>query len=90
VEDEFSPEAGETFVTIKIENNGAEVCALKGNFEAKGKYVASGGDEVERELETHELVFTSTGSKVKLGPEPASYTDNVKIKLKSGEDFYAE
>lgn len=88
VEDEFKPsEANEVFVKIKI--NGAS-CTIKGTYEPKGTYVASLGSEGEVERTEHELVYTSTGSKIKISEKPASFTNRTKIKLKSGKGFYVD
>jgi hypothetical protein len=85
VEDLFEPISGSTFVEIKISGG----CVLKGSYKAEGSYIASFGDEGERSGTEHELIFTSTGSKVKLGGEPASYTNTVsRLKLRSGKSFY--
>jgi hypothetical protein len=88
VEDEFRPAGGgenEVFVKIKITGS---LCVPKGELEPKGTYVASMGDEAERELEKHELVFTSTGGKIKLGPEKGAFTNRVgNLKLEGGGNW---
>jgi hypothetical protein len=89
VEDEFKPSTGEVFVSINIVNANGKTCSLKSKDEVKGSYVASFGDEGERSSTEHELVFTSTGSKVTFAGEPASYTNTVsRLKLRSGKNFY--
>ena len=87
IEDEFKPAVGEEFVTIHLENNGAETCALKGAYETTGSYVASLGAEGEVSKTEHEVVYTSTGSKVKLHKEPTSFTNKTTLKLVSGEEW---
>ncbi len=89
LEDEFKPSTGEEFVTIHIENKGEEICTLRGVYEATGTYDASGGAEVEVSKTEHELVYTSTGSKVKLKKELAAFTNKTTLKLVSGKPFYA-
>jgi hypothetical protein len=89
VEDEFKPASGNLFVTINIVNANGKVCALKSEDKVEGSYVASFGDEGERSSTEHELVFTSTGSKVTFRGEPASYTNTVsRLKLRSGKNYY--
>lgn len=85
LEDEYKPSTGTIFVEITI-----GVCVLKGTYKAEGAYTASFGAEGEREVSEHELLFHSTGSKVTLGKEPASFTNTIsRIKLKSGKSWYA-
>jgi hypothetical protein len=89
VEDRFEPVEGKLFVTIKLINANAKTCLFKGEYKVEGTYVASLGDEAERSMTEHELVFTSTGSKVTFAGEPASYTNTVsRLKLKSGKNWY--
>jgi hypothetical protein len=89
VEDEFKGTLeSETFVEIKITAKSEQTCVLKGMFKAKGTYIASLGSEEERELTEHELVFTSTGSKVKLGAEPASFTNRTRLHLKTNKGWF--
>lgn len=87
LEDEFKSSTGEEFVTIHIENKGEETCALKGTYETKGTYVASIGDEGEVEKIEHELVITSTGSKLKIGKEASAWVYATKWKLSSGKQW---
>jgi hypothetical protein len=85
-------EAEETFVIIKIE--GAS-CAAKGTYKVKNRvagkpgYVGSAVEPTVGAAE-HELIFTSVGSNIKLGPEPASFFSTEKVKLESGAAWYAE
>jgi len=88
IEDEFKPTGAENnFVTIEIKKVGEEGCPIAGKYETKGSYVASLGAEGEVLKTEHELVFTSTGSKVKLGKEPASFTNRTTIKLVDGKSW---
>ncbi len=81
IEDEFKPSTGENFVTIVIENvSEKEVCTLKGSYETTGSYDAA-APEGELSATEHELLFTSTGSKVKLHKEPASFTNRTLLRL---------
>ncbi len=87
LEDEFKPSTGEEFVTIHIENKGEEICTLKGTYEITGTYVASIGDEGEVEKVEHELVITSTGSKLKIRKEASAWAYAMKWKLSSGKQW---
>lgn len=88
VEDEFKPSSGTVFVKIEITGS---LCAFKGTLEPKGTYVASLGDEGERQLVEHELVFTSTGSKITLGTEKGAFTNRVsKVKVVGSKPWYVE
>ena len=84
IEDEFKPAVGENFFTIEIK--GAN-CTLKGTFETKGAFVASLGDEGGVLKTSHELVFASTGSKIKFGKEPLSFTNRISIELADGASW---
>jgi hypothetical protein len=84
-EDEFKPSSGTTFVVIKIEGS---LCAIKKEYKTEGSYVASAGDEGERELVEHELIFTSNGSKVTFEGKQASFTNRTKIKVEGSKPYY--
>jgi len=82
IEDEFKPTGAEnTFVTVEVLQVSGQNCLLKGNFKAKGSYVASLGAEGEVLKKLHELLFTSTGSKLTFGNEPASFTNHISVEL---------
>lgn len=87
IEDEFKPATGETFVEITLANAPESTCLSKGTFPAKGTYISSLGDEGEVLKKLHELVFTSTGSKITFGGEPASFTNRVSLELKDGKSW---
>ena len=87
-EDEFKPTcAEELFVTIEI--TGAE-CALASTDKVKGKYTAALPDG-EVQLESHEIVFHSTGSSLAFGGKKASFTNTISgVMLKSAKLWYAD
>jgi hypothetical protein len=87
IEDEFKPATGETFVEITVANAPEKSCIEKGTFPAKGTYIASLGAEGEVLKKLHELVYTSTGSKITFGGEPASFTNRVSLELKDGASW---
>ena len=82
VEDEFKPESGTVFVEIEL---GGESCnsVFKGKFKTEGAYDAALPKGEVAEV-GHEIVYTSTGSKVTFHGEPASYTNTVTNLLLSG------
>jgi hypothetical protein len=89
VEDEFKPSAGTIFVEIEIVKIPGKTCLLEKTYKAEGTYIASFGDEGERQMTEHELVFNSTGSKVTFEKEPASYTNTItRLKLRNNKMFY--
>jgi hypothetical protein len=91
VEDEFKPASGTLFVEIKIKGEKVAECGLEGTFKTEGSYIASLGDEAEVEKAEGEIVFTSTGSKVKFGKEKTSYTNVVsKVKRTNGKKWYVD
>jgi hypothetical protein len=82
IEDEIKPASGETLVEIAISNAPEKTCLEKGTFPLKGAYTASFGSEGEVLKKPHELVVTSTGSKLSFGGEPASFTYRTSVELK--------
>ncbi len=83
VEDEFTPAAGTTFVEIEVAGGTGCNSIFEGTYKTEGSYVAS-LPKSEDGLVGHEIVFTSTGSKVKFHSEQASYTNTVTNLLLSG------
>jgi len=84
--DAFEPEAGGTFVTIKV--TGGE-CSLAGKYEVKGKQQCGLGANAEREQEEHEIVCTPAGSELKFGKKAATFEGTDKVKLKGGGNWSA-
>jgi hypothetical protein len=83
LEEKLSPREGTEFAKIEVTG---ETCP------AKGKYALTGSDDCllpggEEEATAHEFECTSSGSKLKLGSEKASFTDTKKYKLKDGDAF---
>jgi hypothetical protein len=88
VENEFKPATGEVFVEIVIQSAPGKTCLLAASLQSKGSYDASTGPEAEVERREHESVFTSAGSKLKIGALQASFTNKVtglKLKKLTGE-----
>jgi hypothetical protein len=89
VEDEFKPSSGSTFTEITIEKIPGKTCLLEKTYKVEGSYVASLGDEGERQMTEHELIFAPTGSKMTFEKEPASFTERMsRVKLKSGKTYF--
>jgi hypothetical protein len=82
VEDEFKPtQPEETFVELTIEGL---LCAVKfTNLKVKGTQTCE-LPSAELALQTHTIVCTSAGSKLKLGKEEATFTSTQKVNLASG------
>jgi hypothetical protein len=84
LEDEFSPEVGEDFVTITI-----QACAVAGKYEVKGSQTCK-LPEAEKERELHTIECARAGSKLKLGKESASFeTKEEKVRVKELKDWSA-
>ncbi len=82
-ENEFKPSTGEIFAEVVVESAPGKTCLIAADLQAKGSYAATTGPESEVEKKEHESVFTSGGSKLKIGALPASFTDKVSgLKLK--------
>jgi hypothetical protein len=81
-EDEFkSTKSDETFVEITI---GGSLCAVKfNNLKVKGTQTCE-LPSTELASQTHKIVCTSAGSKLKLGNEVATFTSTEKVNLASG------
>jgi hypothetical protein len=95
VEDEFEPETPPIFVELVIITKTGQTCIFGEKspgkkYKTEGTYQASFGDEGERALKEHELVFDAPGSNVTFGKEKASYTDTVKKLEAGGKEFYVE
>jgi hypothetical protein len=89
VETEFKPPSGNIIVEVTIEKIPGKTCVLEKAYKAEGSYVASFGDEGERQMTEHEIIFNSTGSKVTFGGEPASMINTFsRLKLRNNKAFF--
>jgi len=84
-EDEFKPASGSTFVTIVVGGTGCNA-TFKGSYEVEGTQICA-LPEGEVELVLHEIQCNSTGSKLKLKKEPASFTSIESLKLTSSKKW---
>ncbi len=79
----FEPE-GSTFIEIVIKAKGEETCAIASTYPIKGSQTCS-IDKTEKEAEEgkteHEIICTTSGSKLKLGPEAATYEGSAAVKM---------
>jgi hypothetical protein len=72
--------AKEEFMTVTLE--GSE-CSIKGTFAVTGKQNCKMDSGVETAQETHELICTGAGSKLKLGGLAAKYEGTIKHHITS-------
>jgi hypothetical protein len=76
----------EIFTEIEYLNNGSETCALKGTkFPIKGSQTCEGGSLINLLALLQELECTPEGSNLKLGPETATFENQVSVTAESGE-----
>ncbi|MGA2164763.1 MAG: hypothetical protein ABSH36_09870 [Solirubrobacteraceae bacterium] len=80
-EDEFKPASGSTFVTIVVGGTGCNA-TFKGSYEVEGTQICA-NPEGEVELVLHDIWCSSTGSKLKLHKELASFTSLESLQLTS-------
>ena len=82
-ENEFKPAGGEVFVEIGIES-----CALSGKYKVTGTQTCKlPGGEIS--TTSHEIKCTSTGGKLKLGSQEATFESTAAVKLGSGKAWSA-
>lgn len=86
VETEFKPASGTLFFEIVISGS---LCTIKGHYTVEGTQTCA-SPEAEVQKVSHELICTSTGSKLKFGTQPAAFFSTGTGKVKSGKKSYAE
>jgi hypothetical protein len=77
LEDEFKPATPPIFAEIEVKGS---ACVLKGKYKLEGTYAASLPEGTVAKKE-HEVTFTSAGSKLTLGKEPATLTNTIKVTM---------
>lgn len=80
----FTPSEGETFAEITIENNGAKTCLQKGTFPVTGSQTCA-LPKGEEEITKHEVECKTTGSKLKLGKNEATFSGTAFAEVVSVE-----
>jgi hypothetical protein len=89
----FRPETGNTLAVVTIVSKKGVTCIFAGKSELRSGEEAGmvcEYPEVEKERVEHELQFTKTsGSKVKLGGEEATFLGEIGFRLPSGKEWSA-
>jgi hypothetical protein len=81
---EFKPTAGTTFVTITLENKGAEKCALAGKgFEVQGTAIATGTPGPAEKHSGATSIFTNamTSKTLSIGGKAAEFEASTTVKM---------
>lgn len=88
IEDTFEPEAaGGNFVEIEIKAIPGKTCSIATTYPITGSQtceVDTSNTNAETFKEEHETICKTSGSDLKLGPEPATYEGSDVVKLEGG------
>jgi hypothetical protein len=92
LEDKFESE-GTHFIEIEIKQKSGKTCTPKGTYPITGSQTCE-VDKTNAEAETlaadHKIICSTTGSKLKLGPEKATYEGTATVGLQGGGNWAAE
>jgi hypothetical protein len=83
--DEFKPQTGTEFTTIKINNKGENVCIVKGTFKVEGFAIALVPNaDVFKYLHLFDFSLADNSTHLTLGGKTASFTTSISVYLLRG------